>query len=760
MTLSTRPNWVHVWRPLRLSWRVVVVGAVLAALALVPAPAPAQAAGSTLYVSASAAADPACSVASKTNPFRTVAGALSCANNGNKVSIGLGTFAGGFTITKNVTLVGAGAGTVIADPTAPTLSLTEVSVADGHTVTLSNLTVDGHQAQADVVMGGGSLTVLNTTITGGVATNGGAINMAPSTGRASLTVLRSTLSNNVGLQGAGAIAVKDSAARPGNNVSVIDSTITGNEGGTAGGIWMGNFNALIVRNSTIAGNHGPQGGGLVLPGAAGVPGASTLTLSGSIVADNSTGSGGDCVDHQPGISGGHNVIGIKDGCDGIVNGVNGDQAGTAASPLGAGLSTLAGNGGPTQTLALLAGSPAINAGDPSSCLAAPVSGTDQRGVTRNAKTRVACDVGAYDTSVPLQTLFVKAGTGPDPTCAAATAANPFRTVAGALGCATSGTQVKIGAGTFAGGFTITSNVVLLGAGRTTVIADPSAPGSSLTEVTVADGRFVSLRNLTVNGSLSQPDLRTGSGALTIVSSTLTGGAGGSGPAVELLPGSGSGSVLLLRSTVANNLGLGSGPGAVYVAPATQGAPNVLSIINSTLVGNQAGGNGGAVYVGYFDTLTVRDSTIAGNSAQDNGGGIFVPAIGAGLPPVTPVTLTNVILAGNTASAGPDCWDTQGVTDGGHTILGIQDGTCSGIANGVNGDQAGTAASPLSAQLGPLASNGGPTQTEALLTGSPARSAGSAADCQAFPVGSTDQRGSARHAAARRTCDVGAYDTGS
>ena len=83
----------------------------------------------------------------------------------------------------------------------------------------------------------------------------------------------------------------------------------------------------------------------------------------------------------------------------------------------------------------------------------------------------------------------------------------------------------------------------------------------------------------------------------------------------------------------------------------------------------------------------------------------------------------------------------------------------GIANGVHGDKAGTTGSPLNAHLGPLASNGGPTQTEALLTGSPAHSAGDPKDCQAFPVGGIDQRGDARHAASRNTCDVGAYDTG-
>jgi hypothetical protein len=48
-----------------------------------------------------------------------------------------------------------------------------------------------------------------------------------------------------------------------------------------------------------------------------------------------------------------------------------------------------------------------------------------------------------------------------------------------------------------------------------------------------------------------------------------------------------------------------------------------------------------------------------------------------------------------------------------------DGSCPGITDGVNGYQAGSPASPLNPGLGPLASNGGPRQTLALLALSPA-----------------------------------------
>jgi hypothetical protein len=94
-------------------------------------------------------------------------------------------------------------------------------------------------------------------------------------------------------------------------------------------------------------------------------------------------------------SGGHNLIGDGSGSTGFVNGVNGDQVGTAANPIDPRLGPLANNGGPTRTHALLAGSPAIDASDNS---AAPA--TDQRGVARSRDgdddgTSVV-DIGAFE----------------------------------------------------------------------------------------------------------------------------------------------------------------------------------------------------------------------------------------------------------------------------------------------------------------------------------------------------------------------------
>ncbi len=96
---------------------------------------------------------------------------------------------------------------------------------------------------------------------------------------------------------------------------------------------------------------------------------------------------------------GHNLIGALDGSSGITNGVNNDLAGTAAIPLNPGLLPLAGNGGPTPTMALLFTSPAVAAGDPSILIAPYNITTDQRGYPREVHGFV--DIGAYQSSFVL-----------------------------------------------------------------------------------------------------------------------------------------------------------------------------------------------------------------------------------------------------------------------------------------------------------------------------------------------------------------------
>ena len=88
----------------------------------------------------------------------------------------------------------------------------------------------------------------------------------------------------------------------------------------------------------------------------------------------------------------HNLVGDADGSSGIFNGSNGNIVGGNGNPvINALLGPLQNNGGPTQTMALSAGSPAIGHADN---FEAPAM--DQRGITRLDETGETTDIGAFE----------------------------------------------------------------------------------------------------------------------------------------------------------------------------------------------------------------------------------------------------------------------------------------------------------------------------------------------------------------------------
>ena len=163
----------------------------------------------------------------------------------------------------------------------------------------------------------------------------------------------------------------------------------------------------------------------------------------------------------------------------------------------------------------------------------------------------------------------------------------------------------------------------------------------------------------------------------------------------------------------------------------------LTLINDTFSNDSAKSSydpygtvqGGAIYTDSVTTIT--NCTFANNAAQDGGGGIYA-AKGA------TVILANDIVAGNTTPNTPWGPDVNGnFQSQGFNLIGKTDGS-----TGFNAaDLTGTAAKPLAARLGALASNGGPTQTLLPQTGSPAINAG---ENSSVPSGvTTDQRGYTR-----------------
>jgi hypothetical protein len=218
----------------------------------------------------------------------------------------------------------------------------------------------------------------------------------------------------------------------------------------------------------------------------------------------------------------------------------------------------------------------------------------------------------------------------------------------------------------------------------------------------------------------------------------------------------SGHTTMAASTVSgNDAGLG---GAIYAG----GNGSVVTISNSTLSGNQAADRGGAIRARSGPSFTLASTTVSDNTANSAtmppflAGAISFQSDGGF---TTTFTLRNTILAGNIDVGAGNITDCQIQAGGGtstlvsqgHNLIGNGD-TCP-FAPGP-GDQVGTGASPVNPKLGALKDNGGLTQTQALLGGSPAINAG---DPGALGSGGTacpkaDQRG-----AGRDDCDIGGYE---
>ncbi|MBW3599553.1 MAG: hypothetical protein KY475_20065, partial [Planctomycetes bacterium] len=209
------------------------------------------------------------------------------------------------------------------------------------------------------IFNNGRLTVTGSTLSGNAAIFGGGI---ANNGR--LTVTGSTLSGNSAVFfGGGILNVLD------REVTVTGSTFAFNSADRDGG-GISNAGTLTVTSSTLIGNRADAdgndfgaGGGILTSNNSSFP-AST-TLSNTIVAGNFVGTGtdpNDLAEKNVEAASSFNLIGDANSAGGLTNGTNGNIVGVdVAAVLD---TTLADNGGPTLTHALLAGGPAVDTGDP------------------------------------------------------------------------------------------------------------------------------------------------------------------------------------------------------------------------------------------------------------------------------------------------------------------------------------------------------------------------------------------------------------
>lgn len=273
-------------------------------------------------------------------------------------SKGGGIFNAGMVIVTNSTLSGNS-----------TSSGSGGGISNSGTVNVTNSTLSGNFTNSNSGPGGGIfnsglVNVTNSTLSGNASPGGGG-GIENLGGTANVT--NSTLSGNATDGGLGGGIGSD-----GGTLNVTNSTLSGNTArfGAGGGIANGPTGTASVTNSAIIGNSstlGTSSGG-------GISNGGTVQVKNSIIALNTHVLSPDV--EGTFISAGFNVIGKTDGSTGFTAP---DQTGTIAAPLDPRLDPagLQDNGGPTRTIALLCGSPAIDKGT-SVGLTGTLT-TDQRG---------------------------------------------------------------------------------------------------------------------------------------------------------------------------------------------------------------------------------------------------------------------------------------------------------------------------------------------------------------------------------------------
>ena len=217
------------------------------------------------------------------------------------------------------------------------------------------------------------------------------------------------------------------------------------------------------------------------------------------------------------------------------------------------------------------------------------------------------------------------------------------------------------------------------------------------------------------------------GGVTVRSNAIDTPAPGNGGGLHI---GGAGSAEIEGSTFAGNT-------AAEGAGLWVSAAGSLELSLSTVSGNAATGDGGGVYDdGPGGSISLASVTVADNSASGNGGGLLSQSADG-----DSFSFMNTIVGANVAvGSGDDCFGT--FDSGDYNLVEDTDGcTITGDTdNNVTGQD------PM---LGPLADNGGPTLTRALMDDSPAIDAG----MTDFDV---DQRGFAR---ADGQDDIGAFERG-
>ena len=293
----------------------------------------------------------------------------------------------------NVTIVGSTFSNNYADGSGGVFYITSDVTGD---VSISGSSFVGNEATdgggAIYTKNDGSLTVTSSTFSGNISDDWGGALYLGTTGQV-VSVTDSLFADNYASTSGGAI---DSDAND-QIVTINNSTFVGNSSGSSGGaIWKNEGGSLTINMSTITENSAASGGGVYFE--ATYAGQADVTITGTILTGN-TGNGGVADDLNTQIEPYLPVATISDSVLGVVDA---DITVTASNNIDAtapgfvlGLAALADNGGTTETMALLTGSPAIDAG-PATVPTFTGNGFDQRGTPYVRVYNGQSDIGAFE----------------------------------------------------------------------------------------------------------------------------------------------------------------------------------------------------------------------------------------------------------------------------------------------------------------------------------------------------------------------------
>ncbi len=332
---------------------------------------------------------------------------------------------------------------------------------------------------------------------------------------------------------------------------------------------------------------------------------------------------------------------------------------------------------------------------------------------------------------------------------------------------------------------VTASVFIIGSGRTVVIENMTIQNGGRLGTVSGGGIYVNGANLTLNNvTLRNNNASVGGGLYSCCNAAYTVTLNNSFVLTNSAqnPGGGfynsQGALLINNSTVAGNSSTNHEGGGIW------NDAGRLTINGSTINGNSALYVGGGIRSNNSDVnrpLTMNSSTLSGNSSgQSDGGGLFHYYYG---------TISNSTISGNTVYGnGGGLFHTGGgqldishstitknhATNGSGGGFYNASGTLRILSSLIVGNTRGTSPTPndfvggwvnmgytfvnnatVAAALGPLADNGGPTFTHALLVGNPAINAGNCSSLTG-PAITVDQRGAARPVVVTQ-CDAGAYE---